>query len=181
MNRRRLTCMALLAVVGSTLAFVRPSGAEETVVAAQAVPAPTITANEARGRARLLHEMIHGALQVMHRDFFDEEESHAIPSRSLEDVFAELARGQQVSVRWISVNTNAMNVDNEPQSLFEKAAAKVLAAGKPEHDQVESGRYNYAGAIRLSSRCLKCHVPNRKNTDSRIAGLIISMPVAEEK
>ncbi|PQO30162.1 DUF3365 domain-containing protein [Blastopirellula marina] len=174
MNRFRIISLAVLAVTFVAL----PTSFAEDVDTTKATP-PSVA--EARVRARLLHEMVHGALQVMHRDFFDEEESHAIPSRSLEDVFVELQRGHRVSVRWISVNTNAMNVDNEPQSLFEKAAAKQLAQGKPEHDAVDQGRYQYAGAIRLSSRCLKCHVPNRTSTDSRTAGLIISMPVAEEK
>ena len=45
------------------------------------------TVDEARGRARLLHETIHGSLQIMHRDFFREDEGLPIPSHSLEDVF----------------------------------------------------------------------------------------------
>ncbi|UUO07811.1 DUF3365 domain-containing protein [Blastopirellula sp. J2-11] len=151
-----------------------------TEITSQAAKA-SIPLPEARARARLLHETIHGALQVVHRDFFDEDESHAIPSRSLEDVFAELARSHHVTIRWISVNTDAMNIDNEPTSPFEKIAAKQLAKGQPEHEAVEQNQYHFAGAIRLSSRCLKCHVPHRTNTNDRKAGLVISMPVEQEK
>ncbi|EAQ78352.1 c-type heme family protein [Blastopirellula marina] len=152
----------------------------DTETTSEAVKAP-IRLPEARARARLLHETIHGALQVVHRDFFDEDESHAIPSRSLEDVFAELARSHHVTIRWISVNTDAMNIDNEPTSPFEKTAAQELAKGQPEHEAVEQDQYRFAGAIRLSSRCLKCHVPHRTNTNDRMAGLVISIPVEQEK
>ncbi|MCC9605562.1 DUF3365 domain-containing protein [Blastopirellula sp. JC732] len=175
MNRAPIVLALLLSIAGLAAATIADESSE------QASPAPPVRIEEARSRARLLHETLHGTLQVMHRDFFDEEESHAIPSRSLEDVFAELERSHHVKIRWISVNTNAMNIDNEPKSPFEKLAAKELAEGKPEHDSVDNGRYQYAGAIRLASRCLKCHVPNRKSTESRIAGLVISMPIAEEK
>ena len=34
-----------------------------------------------------------------------------------------------------------------------------------------------AAPITLTNHCLKCHVPDRKSTEDRTAGLIISMPV----
>jgi hypothetical protein len=40
--------------------------------------------------------MVRGALQIMHRDFFDEENAHAIPSASLEDVFHEMGKSYDV-------------------------------------------------------------------------------------
>ncbi len=146
-----------------------------------AVATPTV--DEARDRARILHETIHGALQVVHRDFFDEDAVHTLPSQSLEDVFLELERSFGVSIRWISVNAKAMNTDHEPSDDFEKTAAKELSAGKQEYesyragDAEEPGVYRHAGKIRLASQCLKCHVPNRTSTEDRLAGLTISMKV----
>jgi hypothetical protein len=149
----------------------------DAAVALQAGQDSPATAAEARGRSRLLHEAIHGTLQVVHRDFFLGDESITIPSRSFEDVFRELARSHSVDVRWLIVNADALNVDHEPHSEFEKQAAKSLGAGKQEFDSVENGVFRYAGAIRLSSQCLKCHVANRTSTKDRAAGLVISMPL----
>ncbi|MCA9043870.1 MAG: hypothetical protein KDA69_06090, partial [Planctomycetaceae bacterium] len=36
-----------------------------------------------------------------------------------------------------------------------------------------------AAPITLSNQYLKCHVPDRKSTEDRQAGLIISIPVAD--
>ena len=141
-----------------------------------------VTAVEARVRARILHETVHGALQVIHRDFFEEDESRVIPSHSLEDVFKELARSQGIKVRWLAVNARAMNVDNEPRTEFEKQAVKELSAGKAEFEQVTDKEYQFTGSIRLASQCLKCHLPMRKSNEARVAGLVISMPLkAPEK
>lgn len=142
--------------------------------------APTTVA-EARGRAQLLHETIHGALQVMHRDFFREDEKLTIPSRSLEDVFRELARSYHVEVRWLAVNTEAMNVDHKARTEFEKNAVKALTSGKQEFESIDDEVYRHAGVIRLASQCLKCHVPNRTSTEDRAAGLVISIPLLERK
>ncbi len=131
---------------------------------------------EARGRARVLHETIHGALQVMHRDFFGDDEELNLPSQSLEDVFKELARSWNIEIRWLGVNATK-DVDHEPQDAFEAAAAKALAAGKPEYEGIERGRFRFVGAIRMQNECLKCHVPNRTTLEDRVAGLAISMPL----
>jgi hypothetical protein len=135
------------------------------------------TVGEARTRAQVLHETIHGTLQVVHRDFFDPDQRLAIPSRSLEDVFKELARSWQVQIHWLAVSADAMNVDNNARDDFEKQAVRELAAGKPEFEAVAGGVYRFAGSIRLSSQCLKCHVPHRTSTEDRVAGLVISMPL----
>ena len=135
---------------------------------------------EARRRARLLHEMIHGALQVMHRDFFREDEGLNIPSRSLDDVFVELKRGHGVEVRWLAVNAEAMSIDHRPVDTFERDAVRALAAGSQEFERIEGKRYRYVGAIRLASQCLKCHLPLRKSTDDRAAGVAIAFALEEE-
>lgn len=140
------------------------------------VDAPA-TLEEARGRARLLHETLHGVLQVMHRDFFREDEGLRLPSRSLEDVFAGVAETRGVTFRWLAVNAQAMNIDHEPRDDFERKAVKALADGKTEFDAREGDAFRYAGAVRLASQCLKCHVPARMSTKDRTAALMISMPM----
>ncbi|QDT20182.1 hypothetical protein HG66A1_19670 [Gimesia chilikensis] len=174
----------LLVILSSLFLLLEEVPAEESQQKAdppRQMQYPT-TAVEARVRARILHETVHGALQVIHRDFFEEEESRVIPSHSLEDVFKELKRSQGIKVRWLAVNARAMNVDNEPRTEFEKQAVKVLSAGKDEFEQVTDKEYQFTGSIRLASQCLKCHLPMRKSNEARVAGLVISMPLkAAEK
>ena len=138
---------------------------------------PPSTPEEARSRAKLLHEMVRGALQIMHRDFFDEENAHAIPSASLEDVFHEMGKSYDVQMKWLTVNTDLVNVDHQAESAFEKAAVKELSAGKQMTEKIEERSYQYAGAIRLGSQCLKCHVQRRTSNEDRTAGVVITMPV----
>lgn len=138
---------------------------------------PSVT--EARTRAKILHETLHGVLQVVHRDFFRKNEATKIPSRSLEDAFEVLEEKHDIRIRWISVDLPPMNLDNEPETEFEKQAVKMLKAGKKEHESVSKGRYNHAAPIRLSATCLSCHAPRRSNNDDRKAGLVLSMPVRQ--
>ncbi len=186
---KKASWIATLGVVVLSIAVVTrprllfaesPVNSPSQTATAEAIP----TVDEARDRARILHETIHGVLQVVHRDFFDEDAVHTLPSQSLEDVFLELERSFGVSIRWISVNAKPMNVDHEPRDNFEKRAAKALSTGKPEYESYEVGNekepglYRHAGKIRLASQCLKCHVPNRTSTEDRLAGLTISMKVS---
>lgn len=140
------------------------------------IPAATSVA-DARARAQILYRSVHGTLQVVHRDFFNEEDSHTIPSASLEDVFLELADHYDVRLKWLVVETDIVNVDHQPKDDFEKAAVQALKAGKTHHEAVEKNRYRFAGPIRLASQCLKCHVNRRTSTEDRTAGLLISMPI----
>lgn len=134
-------------------------------------------AEEARGRARWMHEALHGALQVMHRDFFgDGEEGLSLPSQSLEDVFLQMAAAWGVELRWLGVNATK-DVDHNPQDNFEKDAAKAIAAGELEYYAVERGKFRYVGMIRLQNECLKCHVPRRTSLEDRFAGLALIMPM----
>lgn len=135
------------------------------------------TTAEARARATLLHEMAHGTLQVMHRDFFDDEDAHAIPSASLEDVFHQMRDCYEVDLRWLVVNTDVVNVDHRATTDFELTAVKALAAGEPFVERVTDQRYEFAAPIRLPSQCLKCHVKDRKDNADRLTGLVISMPL----
>ncbi|MEX0794646.1 MAG: DUF3365 domain-containing protein [Pirellulaceae bacterium] len=174
-----ILCGLVMGLGVGALALLPSAHAEDEVPAAKTVEPPPIAISEAKGRARLLHEAMHGALQVMHRDLFDEDESRSIPSRSLEDVFKGVEHKHGVSLRWLVVNADAMNVDNNPRDDFEKQAAKVLAKGEPFYEAVEENKYRFAGPVRLSSTCLKCHVPFRKSLEDRMAGLTISIPVSD--
>ncbi|GAA5510168.1 c-type heme family protein [Novipirellula caenicola] len=141
-----------------------------------AVPPPT-SLSEARARAKLLHETIHGTLQIVHRDFFDEDDAHAIPSASLEDVFHELATHYNIELKWLIVDTDVVNVDHQAEDEFEQAAVKALRAKHTYHEAVQADQYRFAGSIRLASQCLKCHVKHRTSTEDRTAGLLIAMPI----
>lgn len=168
---------SVLLLVGFTLTFLTLHADEPREAATKdQLPAATSVV-EARSRARLLYETIRGTLQVVHRDFFDDDNAHAIPSASLEDVFDELGVSYGVDLKWLIVETDIVNVDHQPEDDFEKAAVKVLKEGKLRHEAVESDRYRFAGPIRLASQCLKCHVKNRTSTEDRTAGLLISMPI----
>ncbi len=179
MVRRALTLWVLTAVASSIYLAVDGAGAppsDPVATAGTGENLPT-TVVEARGRARILHETLHGVLQVVHRDFFRDDQRLSIPSRSLEDVFKELAQSWQVKVHWLAVNADAMNVDNKPRDAFEQDAVTALASGKREFEAVDGNVYRFAGPIRLASQCLKCHVPRRTSTEDRVAGLVISMPL----
>jgi hypothetical protein len=141
----------------------------------ESLPATVV---EARTRARILHETIHGVLQVVHRDFFDPDQRRSIPSRSLEDVFKELERSWHVKVHWLAVNADAMNVDNKPRDDFEKEAVEALSSGKQEFEALEDDVYRFVGSIRLASQCLKCHAPRRTSNEDRAAGLAITMTLS---
>ena len=180
MARSALTlCVLLMAASSVYLAAVgigAPPPRDPVATAGTAEDLPTNVV-EARGRARILHETVHGVLQVVHRDFFRDDQRLSIPSRSLEDVFKELERRWQVKMHWLAVNADAMNVDNKPRDDFEKDAVQALASGKQEFEACEGHVYRFAGSIRLASQCLKCHVPRRTSTEDRAAGLVISMPL----
>jgi Protein of unknown function (DUF3365) len=142
----------------------------------QSFPAAT-TRMEARARALLLYESIRGTLQVVHRDFFNDEDSTAIPSASFEDVFKEISRSYNVQLKWLNVETDVVNIDHQPEGDFEEAAVIELKKGANDYDDIEGKRYRFAGPIPLASQCLKCHVKNRTSTEARTAGLLISMPL----
>lgn len=141
---------------------------------------PLPSATEARGRAKLLHETLHATLQAVHHHYFREDEKVPIPAATLRDVFREVARRQGVELRWLAVNAQAMNVDHLPRDDFEKNAAKAIAAGEESYEQAEHGVYRRAGAITLTSDCLKCHLPHRTSTKSRAAALVIRLPIEEQ-
>ena len=138
---------------------------------------PPATEEEARGRARLLHEAFHATLHFVHEEYYRPDQRLTIPATTLDRVFTELEKRRNVKLHWLAVNAQAMNVDHIPQDEFEKAAVVALTSGKDEFERVENGTFRYAGAITLTSDCLKCHLPSRTSTKSRLAALVISLPL----
>ena len=138
------------------------------------------TVQEARARARLMHETIHVTLQIVHHQYFRDDEGLHIPARTMKSVFKELDRSCDVKLRWLVVDAMAMNVDHKAKDEFERNAVKALASGKDELEVFENGLYRHVGSITLSSECLGCHLPSRTSTEDRAAGLVISMRVEKD-
>lgn len=164
----------VLALAISPTAFLSPP-----VIGASPDGERKPSVEEARGRAELLHETVHATLQIVHRQYYREDEQIPIPAATLRTVFRELAERRGVELRWLAVDAQAMNVNHLAQDAFEKAAVKSLAGGETSFEQTENGVYRRAGVIRLSSECLKCHLPTRTSNKSRSAALVVQMPVAD--
>ena len=145
----------------------------------ESVTIPRTTTLQARRQAEILHTSIHSTLQVVHDRYYHEDEGLPIPAAIMGDVFKELEAEQNVRLRWLAVEGLAMNTDHLPQDTFETEAVKALKSGKPFQEQSEDGLYRRAAPITLSSHCLKCHMPDRKSTNDRTAGLIIAIPVSD--
>lgn len=135
------------------------------------------TTVEARARAQLLHAAIHGSLRIMHRDFFHQGDSKAIPSESLKDVFKAMEEEWHVTIRWLASDETVMNVDNKAKDDFQRKALVAVKSGEKEMTAVENGTFRFAGVIPLQNQCLKCHSPDRTSLEDRFAALEISMRV----
>ena len=150
----------------------------ETAVAelAAAQPAAT-TVSQARRQAEILHSTLHSSLRVIHDRYYREDEALPIPAAILGEVFKDVETEQHVKLRWLAVEGLAMNSDHKPTDEFERQAAEKLKAGERFYEITADGVYRRAAPITLSGHCLKCHMPDRKSTRDRVAGLIITIPV----
>lgn len=151
-----------------------------TSEAAEKTESPRVSVEVARDRAVLMHELSLATLEVMHDRYFHREKS-AVPARAMQDVFDHMRQQSHIDAKWISVNTQAMSVDHEPETDFEKFAAKELAAGKPSVEKIEKGFYQRAATVPLTSDCIGCHDGffKSRSTVPKFAGLIIRVPVRE--
>lgn len=157
---------------------VGASGTEPRAAATKASPTvPRTTLEEARRQAEILHSAMHSTLQVVHHEYYRNDQGLPLPAAVLKDIFAELEQEQHVKLRWLAVEGQAMNTDHNPQNRFEEEAVEALKSGKRAYELAENGVYRRAGSITLTNHCLKCHVPNRQNLKDRTAGLIISIPI----
>lgn len=172
---KHLSYLLLMALIAVTLHADEVTKAKTSEEVAGIAPSP----DEARSRARLLHETLHASLQIVHQEYYREGESLKIPAATMRQVFREVSERQNIQLRWLVVDAQAMNADHKPQNDFEKQAAEALAAGKSSHEQVEGATYRHVGRIALTSDCLKCHAPNRTSNKERVAGLVITIPLAQ--
>jgi hypothetical protein len=140
---------------------------------------PRTTTPQARRQAEILHTSIHATLQVVHDRYYREDEGLPIPAAVMGNVFKDIETDQNVRLRWLAVEGLAMNTDHLPQDTFETDAVRLLKSGEKFHEVTEQGLYRRAAPITLSSHCLKCHMPDRKSTADRKAGLVISVPVTD--
>ncbi len=144
--------------------------------AASAIARPTQP--EARRQAEILHDAMHATLQIVHHRFYREDEGLPLPAATLTEIFDEIKKEQHISLRWLAVEGVAMNPAHKPQDSFENEAVKALKSGQRAYEQIDPGLYRRASSITLTNHCLKCHVPDRKSTNNRIAGLIVTIPIA---
>ncbi len=153
-------------------------GAQSSKAASPVEEQNRVPVEVARDRAKIMHDVYEATLDVMHHRYFHRDKA-VVPARAMEDVFSAIKRQSDIEARWISVNLKAMSVDHEPESEFEKKAAKEIADGKSELDVVEDGYYRRAGAIPLSGGCVSCHAGLFKEatTTPKYAALVISVPV----
>jgi len=133
----------------------------------------------ARDRARTMHEIYAATLDVMHHRYFHTNRS-VVPARAMKDVFSHVKLQSRMQARWIAVNLPAMSLDNEPESEFEKRAARELGADTSAIEVVEEGYYRRASAIPLTGGCIGCHSGFKPNATPKFAGLVISIPIQAE-
>jgi len=168
-------CLTLVGLLSVSAQTAEPPAAGGPTAAAAISPATNL--EEARARARLLHEAFHGALLAVHRDFFDDDNPGVLPSQSLNDVFAELGKTAAVELRWLTGNADEVNPDHQPRGDFETTAIEHLRKGATAHDALIDGGLQFVGRIRLASQCLKCHVKSRRTLEDRFSALKISVPI----
>lgn len=176
-----LAILAATVLVVGILQSVGQDAAPPSVVEKPAAPSRPAnrlpTAEEARDRAEILHDLANETLRAIHQAYYREDEGMPIPAFLMREVFQELGKRRQVEFRWLAVDTDAMNVDHRPRTDFEKAAVKAIAGGEAAFQETANGVYRHAGLVPLTAECLKCHLPNRRSTKTRSAALLITMPV----
>ena len=150
----------------------KKAGSGITSLAAKPLPL-----EQARQRARLLHDIYESTLLTMHRHYFEPNKKRVIPSRALEDVFYTARRRWGIEARWLAVSAQALNIDHKPRTPFEKKAVSLLASGKKQHEEVREGTLRVAAPIVLFANCIRCHTTRRRNP---VAGLVLSLKVKSE-
>ena len=161
-----------------------PSAAAESVTGKTAVlntppeaSIPRVSLEVARDRAKLLHDVYASTLDVMHRRYFHGDRA-TVPARAMEDIFSDVRREYSIEARWIAASLRAMNIDHDPETPFEKQAAREITSGKTEVEEIHSGYYRRAVAISLSGGCMNCHSGSlSQSTRKHFAALVISIPI----
>ena len=135
----------------------------------------------ARDRAKLMHDIYTTPLDVMHDRYFHADRA-VVPARAMEDVFSAMEEQTGSKANWISVNLKAMSINHEPQTDFEKRAAREIVAGETEIEVIEDGFYRRASAVPMTGGCLSCHAGffNQPSKVPKYTGLVISIPIIPE-
>ena len=135
----------------------------------------------ARDRAKLMHNIYTTTLDVMHDRYFHADRA-VVPARAMEDVFSAMEDQTGSKANWISVNLKAMSINHEPQTDFEKRAARQFVAGETEIEVIEDGFYRRAGAVPMTGGCLSCHAGffNQPSKVPKYTGLVISIPIVAD-
>ncbi|MFM7056746.1 MAG: DUF3365 domain-containing protein [Planctomycetota bacterium] len=167
--------MLFKTVIYSDETNVRPS--ESTISAVD----ERLTIEEARHQAKILHTAIHSTLRVIHDRYYREDEGLPIPASAMGEILRDVEDEEGVILRWLVVEGQAMNTDNVARDGFEKEAVVALKSGKPFHEESTERWYRRAAPITLSNHCLKCHLPDRKSTRDRRAGLVVVIPLKPER
>lgn len=175
--RATLVCAILLLAATNTGALGDSKTTRESSSPPDSSTPRRLTETEAREQAANLHEMMHSTLRVTHDRYYREDAGLPIPAAILKEVFADVKRTRNITLRWLAVEGQAMNTDHKAQNEFEQQAVRALKSGRRVYEQTQDNVYRRVGAITLSNHCLKCHVPDRRSTRDRTAGLIISIPV----
>ncbi|MCA9035499.1 MAG: DUF3365 domain-containing protein [Planctomycetaceae bacterium] len=164
------------------------TSAEQETADAEKHPTDTITSNEkpvqrytlqaARERAELMHEIYRATLDAMHHRYFHGERA-VVPARAMEDVFEDIQKQNQSQARWIAASLKAMSINHEPETQFEKAAARAISRGEDGIEVIEDGFYRRAGSIPLTGGCIGCHggFSIQPSATAKFAGLVISIPI----
>lgn len=142
-----------------------------------------VSVDVARERAKLAQNLLTASLDVMHDQYFhNRNDRTTVPARAMEEVFRRLAATDHIKAKWIAVNATPMSIDHKPEGEFEKQAARAIASGKREFEQVEDGTYRRAVSISLMHRgCLRCHLQiGSSGRVKRFAGLVVSIPVVKK-
>lgn len=142
---------------------------------------PRVSLDQARERALLMHEIYTATLDAMHTRYFHGDKA-VVPARAMEDVFREMEQRTHTQAKWISASFKAMSLNHDPQTEFERLAAKQLSKGEAAVETIESGYYRRAGSIPLNGGCISCHSGLFASTSParKFAGLVISVPVTAD-
>lgn len=121
-----------LAICSIPAFFGMASGAEppretgKTPAAGATATKSTRSLDDARREAAQLHSALHATLQIVHHQYYREDEGLPLPAASLKDVFAEMEESHGIKLRWLAVEGQAMNTDHKPRGSFETAAVEAL-------------------------------------------------------
>lgn len=169
--------LAVVAVSGfRTLMFADEPNAPLTESASLPTDA-CLTIEEARRQAQTLHTTIHSTLRVMHDRYYREDQGLPIPAAAMGEILRDVEREDGVILQWLVVEGQAMNIDNVARNEFEKEAVIALKSGRSFHEEFTESLYRRAAPITLNNHCLKCHMPDRKSTRDRRAGLVVTIPL----